>query len=59
MPWREAIGKGDTGNWEAAVIDVEWVTGRLCEETFYDAASQDVTHLKRYVLASHLEIHLY
>lgn len=45
MLWRETIGKGDTGDWEAAVIDMEWVTGRLCEETFYDVASQDVTHM--------------
>ena len=49
MLWREAIAEGDTDEWEIAVVDVEWVTGHLCEETFYNAATEDVTQLKRYV----------
>lgn len=48
MLWRETIGKGETDEWERAVVDVEWVTGRLCEETFYNAATEDITQLKRY-----------
>ena len=47
MIWREAIGEGDIDDWEMAVMDVGWVTGRLCEATFYNAATEDVTQLKR------------
>ena len=47
MIWREAIGEGDIDDWEMAVMDVGWVTGRLCEATFYNAATEDVTRLKR------------
>ena len=47
MIWREVIGEGDIDDWEMAVMDVGWVTGHLCEVTFYNAATEDITQLKR------------
>jgi hypothetical protein len=49
MVWREWVGDGDTTDWEAAVMDVGWVTRRLCESTYYNATAEVIPTLKRYV----------
>jgi hypothetical protein len=49
MFWRKWVGEGDTTDWEMAVVDVEWVTRRLCESTYYNATAEVIPTLKRYV----------
>jgi hypothetical protein len=49
MVWRKWIDEGDITDWEAAVVDVLWVTHRLCESTYYNASTTIIPTLKRRV----------
>lgn len=45
--WRESIGSGDMQDWSSAVADVDWVTRRLIEESYYNATKDVIPTLKR------------
>jgi hypothetical protein len=49
MVWRKWIDEGDIADWEAAVVDVLWVTRRLCESTYYNASTTIIPTFKRRV----------
>ena len=48
MVWREWVGDGDMNAWNAAVLDVCWVTRRLCEMMYYSPTVKIIPTLKRY-----------
>jgi hypothetical protein len=47
MVWRNWIGEGDIADWETTVVDVLWVTCRLCESIYYNASTTIIPTLKR------------
>lgn len=45
--WREWLGNGNTGDWDAAVADVRWVTIQLCDSIYYDPRAKAPVGAKR------------
>jgi hypothetical protein len=45
--WREWLGNGNTGDWDAAVADVRSVTIQLCDSIYYDPRAKVPVGAKR------------
>jgi hypothetical protein len=45
--WREWLGNGNTGDWDAAVADVRSVTIQLCNSIYYDPRARVPVGAKR------------
>jgi len=48
MVWREWVDDGEKNDWDTAVLDVHWITRRLCELMYYIPATEVIPTLKRY-----------